>query len=377
MFQYQTPRAMDRQLDVLRCHADGGLLLGASCLTGRYWLGSLWFYQTPETAPNADKWTAGVQLEAGICDAEWVDTTHVVVGLDTGGIALWKLEDDYRTFVLSQAAAGHDGLVTRVSVVCDKTKAVSGSHDRCIKLWDLSNTSLIYVAQAHSDLVSCVDCHPSEPEMFVSCGQDGRILVWDKRKPKHASILNKTPLLHTPTCVKWQPGGVHKMAVGSESGQIAILDTRMGVDNYLTSNPHTRSVYSLQFCATRPSLLASISEDCTTVVTTVDEDGLIEAYRDITHQDFVHGLAWSSESQLYTCGWDARVLSHNLTSRTATVMGDPAHERIQINGNVDDLHKTGFEAGDVPEKMCAAKTDQCKPTYSQVVQVKSEISAEG
>uniref|UniRef100_A0A0B7A844 Uncharacterized protein n=1 Tax=Arion vulgaris TaxID=1028688 RepID=A0A0B7A844_9EUPU len=376
MYQYQTPLAMDRQLDVLRCHADGGLLLGASCLTGRYWLGSLWFYQTPEAAPNVDKCTAGVQLEAGICDAEWVNTTHVVAGLDTGGIAVWKLEDDYRTFVLSQAAAGHDGIVTSVSVVCDKTKAVSGGHDRCIKLWDLSNTSLIYIAQAHSDLVSCVDCHPSEPDVFVSCAQDGRILLWDKRKPKHASILNKSPILYTPTCVKWQPDNIYKMAVGSESGQIAILDTRMGVDNYLTSTPHSRSVNSLQFCATRPSLLASVSEDCRTVVTSVDEDGLNEIYRDTTHQDFVQGLAWSNESQLYTCGWDAKVISHNLTQRVATILGECVQTPMQINGDITD-YKTEFEGGDNADKVGIAKTEQCKPTYSQVVQTQTEISAEG
>ncbi|CAG5116879.1 unnamed protein product, partial [Candidula unifasciata] len=128
--QYQTPLAMDKQLDVLRCHADGGLLLGASCMTGRYWLGSLWFYQTPEAAPNVDKCTAGVQLEAGICDCEWIDRTHIIVGLDTGGIAVWNLEDDYHTFVLSHAAAGHDDVVTSVSVVCDKTKAASSGIDR-------------------------------------------------------------------------------------------------------------------------------------------------------------------------------------------------------------------------------------------------------
>lgn len=53
-------------------------------MTGRFWLGSLWFYQTPEAAPDVDRCTAGVQLEAGIGDAKWVDNTHVIVGLDTG-----------------------------------------------------------------------------------------------------------------------------------------------------------------------------------------------------------------------------------------------------------------------------------------------------
>uniref|UniRef100_A0A0B7A8P3 Uncharacterized protein n=1 Tax=Arion vulgaris TaxID=1028688 RepID=A0A0B7A8P3_9EUPU len=363
----QIPHVMDRQLDVLRSHTDGGLLLAASCMTGRYWLGSLWFYQTPEVAPNVDKCTAGVQLEAGICDVEWIDGTHVFVSLDTGRVAVWNLEDNYQTFTQLHSAAGHDGIVTSVSVVCDKTKAASSGHDKCIKLWDLSNTALVYTSQAHSDFVSCVDCHPSEPDIFVSCGQDDKILLWDRRKSKPASILNKSPLPCVATCVQWQPGGSSKIAYGSESGQIAILDTRMNTENYLTSTPHSRSVHSLQFCPSKPSLLASVSEDCRAVVTAVDDDGLRQIYDDNTHQDFAHGLTWFNESQFYTCGWDAKVLSHDLQHQSASFMGQSISGYTQIiNENKD--HKTEMGAGDIA---------QFTPAYSVGVNVQSEICAKG
>ncbi|GFO08085.1 hypothetical protein PoB_003459000 [Plakobranchus ocellatus] len=51
-----------------------------------------------------------------------------------------------------------------------------------------------------------------------------------------------------------------------------MLDTRAGVDNFLTASPHERPVYTLQFCADSPSLLASVAEDCRTVVTSVKEE---------------------------------------------------------------------------------------------------------
>jgi len=63
---------------------DGGILLGASNLTGRYWFGSLWYYDNPDSAPDVEKCTAGVQLEAGLSDAQWLSSSKVVVGLDTG-----------------------------------------------------------------------------------------------------------------------------------------------------------------------------------------------------------------------------------------------------------------------------------------------------
>lgn len=61
-----------------------GLLLGASNLTGRYWFGSLWYYADPVNAPDVEKCTAGVQLEAGLSDAQWLDGNKILVALDTG-----------------------------------------------------------------------------------------------------------------------------------------------------------------------------------------------------------------------------------------------------------------------------------------------------
>ncbi|KAL5009855.1 hypothetical protein ScPMuIL_012160 [Solemya velum] len=126
----QIPAAMDRHMDVVRCRGDGGLLLGASSLSGRYWLGSLWYYETPEVAPDVEKCTGGVQLEAGLSDAQWADDTKVIVGLDTGGLAVWELTDDFHTFLHLHSAVSHDDIVTCVSVSVGSKKAVSAGADR-------------------------------------------------------------------------------------------------------------------------------------------------------------------------------------------------------------------------------------------------------
>lgn len=47
-------------------------------------MGSLWYYANPDAAPDVEKCTAGVQLEAGFQEAVWLDDTKVLVGLDTG-----------------------------------------------------------------------------------------------------------------------------------------------------------------------------------------------------------------------------------------------------------------------------------------------------
>ncbi|GFO03484.1 methylosome protein 50 [Plakobranchus ocellatus] len=295
--------------------SNGGLLLGASCLTGQYWFGSLWFYKNPEHAPDVDSCTAGVQLEAGVGGARWVDTTHVLVGLDTGGIAVWRLEDDFHTFVLSQSASGHDGVVTSVSVTSDSHFAVTSAHDRCIKIWDLPSFSLVYSAKAHSDLVSCVDSHPSEPHLFLSCAQDDRILLWDRRKTRPASILT-----------------------GSASKLITL---------------NINLIYA-KVC-----------------------------YCDVSHQDFVHGLAWPTYSKLYTCGWDAQVLSHNLDAGQPTVLGQAsAASHTESAGDLDEredgeLGSPRLTNGDIADHVGGGDSG-LKASYSQAVKSSSqEISAEG
>jgi len=379
-YYHRIPTVMDKQLDVLHCHPDGnGILLGASCLTGRYWLGSLWFYQSAQHAPNVEMCTAGVQLEAGVGDAQWVDGRSVLVGLDTGGVALWSLEgEDYSTFTQAQSATGHDNVVISLSVLCDRSKAVSAGHDRCIKLWDLPSVSLLYNAQAHLDMINSIDCHPSEPDLFVSCGTDDRILLWDKRKSKPASILSKSPLQQCATCVRWQPGQLHKLAIGSESGEIVMIDTRAGVERSKPHRPHNRPVYDMAFCASKPSLLASVGEDCRSVVTSVQDDSLQEIYSDTTHTDFAHGLAWSGESSIFTCGWDGCVLSHDLASGIATALGQ-VEEKVNQTKTNGDVSKMNGDRGDHNMNgdcnMKSAEKSNCK-SFSEALS-STPVASEG
>ncbi|XP_069102113.1 methylosome protein WDR77-like isoform X2 [Argopecten irradians] len=261
------PAAMDRHLDVIQCHEDGGVLLGASNLTGRYWYGSIWYYQDPTYAPDVEKCKAGVQLEAGLSDVQWLSSTKVLVGLDTGGVAVWELVDDFDTFMQQLSTVEHDNIVSSVTISSDNQTAISGSHDRCVKVWDLETLASKNTYRAHSDNIECVKCHPKESAIFLSCSLDGNIFLWDTRKPKPVSIVDKMPCQHSPKCVAWQPNSQHSFAVGDETGQIVVKDTRTSIGSPVTFTPHSRCVNRVEFSKDSPSLLASVSDDCLVVVT--------------------------------------------------------------------------------------------------------------
>ncbi|KAL3883558.1 hypothetical protein ACJMK2_029811 [Sinanodonta woodiana] len=334
----QVPAAMDKHFDVVQCHADGGILLGASNLTGRYWYGSLWYYATPEVAPDVEKCTAGVQLEAGLSDAKWVDTNKALVGLDTGGLAMWELTDNYHTFIQLHSATEHDDIVTSVCMCAGSAghRAVSSSADRGVKIWDLETFHSLYTYKAHAGPVWSVQCHPTEPDIFLSCSQDGSIFLWDSRNPKPAKFVAKSPLVSIPTCLAWHPSSQYAFAVGSEAGQVAVKDARVAETNPVSFIPHNRPVTRLEFAKSRSDLLASVSDDCSAVVTSLNGEKACQIYKSTAHMDFVRGLSWISDDKFYTCSWDSNVFCHDVSSILNESSLTPETLKMEINGHKGD-----------------------------------------
>ena len=62
-------------------------MLGSSGLTGKFWAGSLWFYEDPGNAPDISKCSAGIQTEAGVTDIQWIDECRVAIASDSGGVS--------------------------------------------------------------------------------------------------------------------------------------------------------------------------------------------------------------------------------------------------------------------------------------------------
>ena len=59
----------------------GHLLLGSSNLTGRYWNGSVWYFDDPRLAPGVVEAKAGCETSGGVCDGIFINENSAVVGL--------------------------------------------------------------------------------------------------------------------------------------------------------------------------------------------------------------------------------------------------------------------------------------------------------
>lgn len=233
-------------------------------------------------------------------------------------------------FSMLSSACEHDDMTASVSINSDVSHYLSASYDHGIKVWNTDLTSL-YTYRAHSDIVWDVQCHPTEPALFLSCSQDGKIVLWDVRESKPATCLPKCSSGFKPTCVQWQPNARNMYAVGDEGGHVSVQDLRMVVEKNVSYQSHNRVVTRLAFCPQRPSMLASIGEDCKAVATSVTSSSSSSLYESSEHTDCVRGLTWAGENMFLTSAWDGKILRHNVTNS-----GVNGNSGVEMNGDVGD-----------------------------------------
>ena len=170
------PRQLAGQLLGRLSSADGpaiGALLGAA-RTGadRPSLVPLRRSLTPPGGPllaTLEGHGAGVRAVAVTPDGR-----RAVSGSDDRTLKVWDLEQG----ALLATLEGHGAGVTAVAVTPDGRRAVSGSDDRTLKVWDLEQGALLATLEGHGDWVTAVAVTP-DGRRAVSGSDDRTLKVWD------------------------------------------------------------------------------------------------------------------------------------------------------------------------------------------------------
>ena len=84
--------------------------------------------------------------------------------------------------------AGHTGPVQRIAISADGLRAVSGSSDKTVRVWDLEANACTVVLEGHEDEVEGVGI-TGDGRRAVSCSTDGTVRVWDLEANVCAAVL--------------------------------------------------------------------------------------------------------------------------------------------------------------------------------------------
>ncbi len=98
-----------------------------------------------------------------------------------------------------QRLVGHTDAIYPVGFTTDGKRAVTGSLDHTLKLWNVETGKLISTMRGHSDYVMTLAISP-RGNIIASGGDDGAIRLWDARTGRLQKVLIDIPLPVTALC---------------------------------------------------------------------------------------------------------------------------------------------------------------------------------
>lgn len=150
---------------------------------------------------------------------------------------------------------GHEAPVTSVAVAADGNRIVTGSEDRLVVTWDLSDFDERSVVQEHQASINWV-AFSADGGLLATASNDKTVRLWNPQTGTSVS----SPLRHDSYVfsVAFSPGSSQTLATGANDGTVTLWDLENGESSELTG--HSGGVAAVVFS---PSgrLLASTGHD--------------------------------------------------------------------------------------------------------------------
>ncbi|XP_076287392.1 methylosome protein WDR77 [Lasioglossum baleicum] len=314
----ERPPVFDKNLQFILIHNEKSAILGGTNMTDRYWNGTVWYYNDISDFTREKAFIA-TKTESGVCDGAHLEQDKFIISEDSGVLQVYGLVEAADTQLQELQSLGytcqHDSSPLTLSVFQDNVHVVSGGMDYCIKVWDTAELiATLSFSFAHTDIVTSIDVQPRSTTTFVSTSLDCEALIWDIRQQNPAqSILRRQFGL---TAVNWNSVMDHIIAIGTDNGDVILVDTRNSRNSALkNAKVFSRSVHKLLFNPNpeRSEELACCADDTLVRVLDINRN-FSSIYEDKSHYDFVRGLAWYKD-ELISCSWDNAVNKHTIHSR--------------------------------------------------------------
>lgn len=235
-------------------------------------------------------------------------------------IKVWDLSDG----TLINTLKGHEASVNAVTITPDRKFIVSGSYDRTLKVWDLSNGQLLHTFRSYVDNVRALDISPSGKHIISSSGK--YLKVWNL----YSRVELPDPIGHgsAVNTMAVTPNGRQAISA-SENGILKVwdLDTRTEVFN-IKGHQHR-----LNALAVTPDSKKFISSTSTNIkLWDLTTGALIDSFN-IFEEDNVQALVVTPDGKQIVAA------SNSMAGASAAVW--------DVNSRPHTLPPTDFSVGDV------------------------------
>jgi WD40 repeat protein len=199
--------------------------------------------------------------------------SRAVTGSDDGTLRVWDVENGQTLQILK----GHSRQVRAVAVL-DSRRVVSGSDDTTLRVWDVESGQTLQVLQGHSDLVYAVAVLDSR--RVVSGSADLTLRVWDVESGQTLQTLQGHSRLVLAVAVL----DSRRVVSGSYDGTLRVWDVESG-QSLQTLQGHDDMVHAIAVLDSRR--VVSGSDDLR--VWDVESGQSLQTLQG--HSDWVHAVA--------------------------------------------------------------------------------------
>ena len=162
------------------------------------------------------------------------DQIIVMTGGGEGTIRTWKFDQATSRFQVIGTLEGHLRDVT--ALWFDGTNHLwSGSTDRSIKVWDVSNytcaatfcLTATETTRGHSNVVTCFEAIPHDGDRYLaSGGGDGNVIIWGADSGDYCATFNHGNVIISTMKVILDASGHHILIVAVTNGKLFLRDCR-------------------------------------------------------------------------------------------------------------------------------------------------------
>ena len=128
------------------------------------------------------------------------DGNRAISGLQTGELTVWETsaaggDDDGGDIHMGELVPrvvghldGHTGRIHSLRITADGDRALTGSRDRTLRVWDVSRRATVHLLKGHTEEILYLD-NSADGKRAVSIARDRTLRVWDLETGRNIRVL--------------------------------------------------------------------------------------------------------------------------------------------------------------------------------------------